>query len=353
MDQRNEYPGALLILAAGVLWGTVGPAQVLAASPAPPITLGAARILSGGVLLALFVLAVAPRAFRVLSRATWRPLLAASAATGTFQAAFLTAVDRTGAAVATAVVFGLAPVFTGLCEGLVLRARPGRRWLAGTVCAVAGCALLMAPGHGGTADPSGVGLGLVAGCCFGVYTVAAKRLVATGSGAEPQAGAAGRPPVPPVPPGLSMAAAVAISLLAGGTLLLPWAAAGLPDLAGTRSLALVAWLGPVTTAAAYMFFVSGLRRVTAATAGTLSLAEPLVAAVLALAVLGERLSPAAAAGAVLLLGGLAVVAVPAPAAGRLGVVRRPRSPARAEGGPVCWSGATGAVKVDSTTGERS
>ncbi|MFF5259464.1 DMT family transporter [Actinomadura viridis] len=350
MDQRNEYPGALLILAAGVLWGTVGPAQVLAASPAPPITLGAARILSGGVLLALFVLAVAPRAFRVVLRATWRPLLAASAATGTFQAAFLTAVDRTGAAVATAVVFGLAPVFTGLFEGLVLRTRPGRRWLAGTVCAVAGCALLMAPGHGGAADPSGVGLGLVAGCCFGVYTVAAKRLVGIGSGAEPRTGAGGRRPVPP---GLTMAAAVAVSLLAGGTLLLPWALAGLPDLAGTRSLVLVAWLGPVTTAAAYMCFVSGLRRVTAATAGTLSLAEPLVAAVLALAVLGERLSPAAAAGAVLLLGGLAVVAVPAPAAGPLAAVRRPRSPARTEDGPVCWSGATGAVKVDSTTGERS
>ncbi|WP_267883195.1 DMT family transporter [Streptomyces albus] len=49
----------------------------------------------------------------------------------------------------------------------------------------------------------------------------------------------------------------------------------------------------------------------AATAGTLSLAEPLVATVLGFVLLGERLSLPAACGAGLLLTGLVVVSLPA------------------------------------------
>ncbi|MFE9099144.1 DMT family transporter [Actinomadura geliboluensis] len=316
MDRRNDMSGPLLILAAGVLWGTVGPAQVLAAPDAAPVAVGGARIMSGGLVLALLVLALDRRAFRTLTRRTWAPLAAASAATGTFQAAFFSAVDRTGAAVATAVVFGLAPVSTGLCERLVLRTRLSRRWWAGTGCAVGGVALLMVPGPAVHVDPVGVLLSLAAGACFGVYTVSAKVLTGRDAG---------------------MAAAVSVTLLAGGAALLPWTLAELPALAAPRSAVLVGWLGIAATAAAYMFFVTGLGRVAAATAGTLSLAEPLVAAVLAVAVLGERLSAPVAAGSLLLLGGLFVVSVPA----------RPRA-ARYDGVHV-----TGAVKVETTTGERN
>jgi DME family drug/metabolite transporter len=139
-------------------------------------------------------------------------------------------------------------------------------------------------------DLSGVALALMAGMCFGIYTVAARLLVLRQVG---------------------MAAAVAMTLLVGGALLLPWTFAGLADLAAPRSLVLVAWLGPVATSAAYMLFVGGLRRVSAATAGTLSLAEPLVAAVLAVLVLGERMPAPVTAGLLLLFGGLVIVSLPA------------------------------------------
>lgn len=316
MDRRSNLSGSLLVLAAGVLWGTVGPAQVLAGPAASPVAVGGARIFSGGLILAVLVLGANRRAFLTLGRRTWVPVLAASAATGTFQAAFFSAVDRTGAAVATAVVFGLAPVSTGLCERLVLRARLSGRWWAGTACAIGGVALLMVPGTAVHVDPAGIVLSLVGGTCFGVYTVSAKVLTGRDAG---------------------MAAAVSVTLLAGGAALLPWTVAELPALAEPRSAGLVAWLGIAATAAAYMFFVTGLGRVSAATAGTLSLAEPLVAAGLAIAVLGERMSAPVAAGSLLLLGGLFVVSVPA----------RPRT-ARYDGVHV-----TGAVKVETTTGERN
>ncbi|RSN70865.1 EamA family transporter [Actinomadura sp. WAC 06369] len=307
--------GTLPVLAAGVLWGTVGPAQVLAAADASPVAVGGARILFGGAILALFTL-VADRGAFAVRRDAWRPVLAAAAATGTFQAAFFSAVDRTGAAVATAVVFGLVPVSTGVCERLVLGARPGRGWWAGTACAVGGVALLALPQGAVRVDPAGVALSLAAGCCFGVYTVAAKRMAGSGAGT---------------------AAAVSVTLLAGGAVLAPWTIAALPALAEPRAAALVGWLGVAATAVAYMCFVTGLGRVGAATAGTLSLVEPLVAVVLAVLVLGESMSGPVAAGTALLLGGLAVVSVPAPRrrAGRYDDVH-----------------ATGAVKVETTTGER-
>jgi drug/metabolite transporter (DMT)-like permease len=54
MEQRNDGSGILLVLLAGILWATVGPAQVLAGTDVTPAALGGARILSGGLVLALW-----------------------------------------------------------------------------------------------------------------------------------------------------------------------------------------------------------------------------------------------------------------------------------------------------------
>jgi drug/metabolite transporter, DME family len=66
-----------------------------------------------------------------------------------------------------------------------------------------------------------------------------------------------------------------------------------------------------------VLFAAGLRRVTVATAATVSLAEPLTAATLGVALLGERLTAAGLAGAALLVGGLALLAVQPSASARL------------------------------------
>ena len=297
--QRNSLSKVLVVLAAGLLWGTVGPAEILAHSQAGPVAVGGARILSGGLVLAVITLIGNPAAFRALPRDAWPSLLAASAATATFQGTFLTSAARTGAAVATAVTFGIAPVSTGLCERITLGTRLSRRWAAGTVCAVAGCALISSPHGAGPAgqahaDIYGIACGVLAGGCFGVYTVSAKRLIRGN---------------------VNMLAAVPVTLLIGGAALAPWTVPGLAGLSAPRSLALVAWLGPVTVALAYWLYVAGLRRLTAATAATLSLAEPLVATALGIGILRERLSPSIAAGTLLLLGGLVLVSVPRPRAG--------------------------------------
>ncbi|MFN2190465.1 MAG: EamA family transporter, partial [Candidatus Promineifilaceae bacterium] len=65
----------------------------------------------------------------------------------------------------------------------------------------------------------------------------------------------------------------------------------------------------VTVALAYILFGRGLAAVSVSTTMTLTLAEPLTAAMLGIIVLGEELSPAATIGAVLILAGLLVLTV--------------------------------------------
>ncbi len=66
-------------------------------------------------------------------------------------------------------------------------------------------------------------------------------------------------------------------------------------------MAAVAYLGVVTTALAYLLFYAGMRTTAGSVAAVLTLLEPLVASVLAVVVLGERLRFSAVAGGGLLL----------------------------------------------------
>ena len=298
MQSEPRTSGAALVLLAAVIWGTVGPAQVLSGTAADPGALGAVRLLVGGVVLA------APLLGRVgwgalPARDTWPWVVAAAVYTAVYQATFLYAVDRTGAAVGTTVALGCAPFATGAFARWWLGRRPDRRWLVGTLAAVAGCALVLAPGGAGWVDPAGIAFAVVSGCCYGAYTVAAKRFL--GSRVPPMTGVAG-------------------TLLLGGLLLTPLIVLHPGHLLDPATLALSGWTGVVATALAYALFARGLAGTTATAAGTLSLAEPLAAAVLGLVVLHEHLSPGAIAGCLVLIAGLAAVAVPArPVLGRVGV----------------------------------
>jgi DME family drug/metabolite transporter len=69
----------------------------------------------------------------------------------------------------------------------------------------------------------------------------------------------------------------------------------------------VVFVGCFATGAAYLLFSHALHHVSAATGVTLALAEPVVAFVLALVVVGERPGAAAFAGLVLVVLGVAVV----------------------------------------------
>ena len=70
---------------------------------------------------------------------------------------------------------------------------------------------------------------------------------------------------------------------------------------------MVAHLGVVTVAVAYVLFGRGLAGVGVGAAGTLTLAEPATAALLGVLVVGERLGGATVVGIALIAAGLVVL----------------------------------------------
>src|SRR5204862_4442528 len=100
---------------------------------------------------------------------------------------------------------------------------------------------------------------------------------------------------------------------AGAVLLVPALfVAGTGWLAAPGGIALAVYLAAIPTALAYVLFARGLRRLSANETATLTLAEPLTATALGTVVLGERPGVVAAFGALLVLAGLAALALPTP-----------------------------------------
>lgn len=281
------------VLAAATLWGTIGTAQELGAPTAAPATVAAVRSLGGGLFLLLVLLAVG-RGPRLRAAVTGAPVAVAGAVLSitVFQLGYLTGVRAVGVALGTLVAIGSAPAWAGLFALLGGR-RPGLRWVLATVATVAGAAVLLADGGAGAAgqDPgiAGIAAGLVAGAAYGAYTTVSVRLIAAGADGS---------------------SAVALTFTGSGLLLLPVLLLGDPSwVAAPAGVVTVAWLTIGTTALGYVLFARGLAALDAPTVTTLTLAEPLAATVLAVVVVGERLSATGWLGAGLLILGLAIVGV--------------------------------------------
>lgn len=87
--------------------------------------------------------------------------------------------------------------------------------------------------------------------------------------------------------------------------------AGGPFLTDAGNWPVFLYLALVPTVIGHSLYALGLRTVTASVATLLSLLEPVVAAVLAVLVVGERLGVGGWAGIVLVVAGLSVLALPA------------------------------------------
>lgn len=284
--------GLALIALAAVSWGTTGAATtvLVARAGATPLVIGAVRMV-----IAAALLLVAARLLTGTLR-VWpgdrRRCVAAGVCNAAFQGAYFTAVTLTGIAIAALVAICSAPVLIALLAAAVLGERPTPRLLVSLALGVAGTTLLVVgPRVAGGAPPhfgAGVALALAAGLAYALYVVVAKSAVARTA---------------PLPAAAWMFASAAVVM----------APALLHD-GVTRQLELgwpwLLYLGAVTTAGAYAVYTIGLRHVPASAAGVAALLEPLTATLLGVALFGERLGALGWAGAVLLLGALALVARP-------------------------------------------
>ncbi|HEX2904932.1 MAG TPA: EamA family transporter [Jatrophihabitans sp.] len=277
MHARNSF---LLLVLSGVLWGTggvTGHALADATGLSAP-AIAAYRLTLGGLILTALLV----RRHRTSTR--WRPVLATAVLAALFQSCYFAAVALGTVSVATLITIGSAPLFV-----LLLDAAGHRRWPAVTqlrpvALGVVGLALLVGAPAGGRSVAAGVAgavLAALSGLTFAIFT----RYRARPSADDPEA-------------------VTGFGFLLGGLLIglacVPFTSLTFP--ASARSLALLALFAIVPTALAYTLFFRGLAGASAAVATVVALLEPLTGTALAVLIFGDRLSPPAIAGAVLLLG---------------------------------------------------
>ncbi|PWI46109.1 EamA family transporter [Streptomyces sp. ICBB 8177] len=292
--------GLLYVAFAATAWGTAGAAASLLYrdSGIGPITLSFWRYV-GGLALLLPVQAhrrrtrpAAPR-----RRRPARDILVTGVGLTVFQSAYFAGVQATGLAVGTVVTMGASPVLVALGGRLLMGERLGR---AGTVCvlgALTGLVVLVLGGAGGgghgAVRPAGVALALLSAAAYACITLYSRRRGQDAAGGDPLE-------------------TTLWSFGVGAVCLLPIALwqglwRGVHDTG--RTLELLGYLTTVPTALAYALFFAGLTVVRASTVSVVSLIEPVAAAAIAVALLGERLTVSMGLGMAVLVGAVTTLAV--------------------------------------------
>ncbi|MER6947221.1 EamA family transporter [Nonomuraea sp. NPDC000554] len=312
MTHVSARRGALYASVAAAAWGTGGAAGALLfqSGGLGPVDVSLWRYLLGAVfLLAVSRLAARrrPAAGRPANRepaadpvnrpgaaisrrasAALPRLLLLGVGMAVYQTAYFVAIARSGVAIATVVTMGATPVFTALGSRFLLGERLERLGLAALVTALAGLLLLT-----GESALGGVRQGQLAGVGFALLSAAGYAGVTLHSRRhrdDPEGTAIG-------------------GFVVGACCLAPFALAdGVLPAVNLPSLALLVYLGAVPTALAYGLFFRALTALSATTVSIISLGEAVGAAVLGVALMGERLTPLGWSGCALLLAAVTVLA---------------------------------------------
>ena len=289
--------GMALVVGAAVIWGTTGITAKLIfeeTSLDPTAVTWLRTLIATPVCLAFAWAALGRRIF-----AATRRDLGIMAAIGVVlvvcQFCYIAAVDLIGVSVATLVSLCVPPVLVAVVSVLFLGERLTGRALTALLGAVAGTVLLVGRierGDDGGDWAAGVALALAAAALIAAHILLSRAV-------------AGRqPPWRPV----------AVTFPVGAVVFAPVGLAG----EFTLDLPLPGWLlllylAIVPSVLGAWLFQHGLREVPASTASVVTLLEPMVAALLASVIFGERLGPAGWAGAALLLGAIGLLSRGGPA----------------------------------------
>lgn len=297
-DARQALVGILEVIAAATLWGSSGVFSVhLFRLGVPPESLALFRPLMGGAALLVWLLLFHREAARVGVRGMILLLGVGGAVIGVFQLAYQLSMDAVGVPSTVALLY-LAPAFVVAAAGPLLGEWPTirRMALAGLVVAGVWLSVLGAQAVPNAFGNSGVGWGILAGAAYAAYTL-------FGRFAAPRWGSMATVTWTTV--GACALLAVAVPTMSAGTPVLP---------AGPRAWALVGVYGLLTVAVAQFLFFDALHRLEASRVSIAATIEPVVAALLATALLGQGLEALGWAGLVLVVVGVAGVArSPSPA----------------------------------------
>ncbi len=287
--------GVIAILFSAVVWGTTG----TAATFAPDVSaaaIGAAAMGVGGLAQAL----LAARGIYRTRVTLWdqrRLLVTGGLAVAIYPLAFYGSMRLAGVTVGTVITIGSAPLLSALIEYLLEGRRLTLRWSIGALVGLIGMALICVAENsshaatiGAQSVPLGVVLGLIGGLTYALYSWTARKMMLQGAASSVAMGATF---------GLGGLMLMPVLFLTGGPFLASWTNAAV----GLYMAAVPMFLG-------YIAFGYGLARVQASTATVITLFEPVVAAVLAVLIVGERLPAMGWLGVVMVVGCLAIITLP-------------------------------------------
>ncbi len=281
----------LALVLASVLWGTTGTSATFLTGEVTPVAIGATTMTLGGALL--FVTSARGSVAILRDRAQRGWVIAAAAGMTIYPLTFYASMDLAGVAIGNVVSLGSGPLFAALLEWRISGQSLTRRWMLSTAIALSGVTLLVVGGHGAgsVVDPAtvpvGVALGFAAGAGYALFTFASGQIVRAGHPGRATMGAAF---------GL---AALPLSAVTLGT------AAPLVSSALNVGIASYLAIGPMFLA--YVLFARALRELRSSTVTVVTLLEPLVATVLAVVIVGERLEATGWLGLALILVGVTVL----------------------------------------------
>ena len=288
--------GFALILTS-ILWGTTGTAASFFSADVSPLAIGACTMAIGGLLL--FAVSARTAIMAIRDRAALPWLLLGAVGVFVYPLAFYSAMDLAGVAIGNVVALGSGPVFAAAFEWLWERHPVTRRAALSIVVAIVGVVVLGIFGHRDAAGsssgnvPLGVALGLLAGCAYALYTYSSTRAIGLGHRGSAVMGSTF---------GLGGIALVPVLIVAGA-----------PLLGSGQNIAIAGYLALGPMFLAYVLFGRALGSLRSSTVTTITLLEPVVATVLAIVVVGERLSPAGWVGIALILAAIGALVTARPA----------------------------------------
>lgn len=296
---KSNGGGIGWLVLASFMWGTVGVSSALLnrVEVTPPMMIAFLRLaFAAPFLVGLAWLTTGRNPFR-LTRQEWGYYSAMGLAMAIYQITYFFAIPLSSVTLVVVVALCSSPLMVALLSIPIFKERLSRRLLVSLGLGLVGTLLLALGGSEGTVlKPEyalGAGLALVTGLAYSVFTIFSKLTTAQATGK------AERGPVQPV----------AVAFSTGACLLLPVAlGTGSFKLELAAGVWLIgAYLGLVPTGLAYIIFLKGIRKASATAATITTMLEPAIAAFLAWALLGERLTLASLLGAVLLLGSVMVL----------------------------------------------
>lgn len=265
------------------LAGTAGTAAAIYAVYTPAPVIGFVRLAIGAIVLLILAPFFGGRIAK-LPRLITRPgvwIMAASSAS--YQAFFFASVERTGVATAALITVGCVPVSAGIVGWIFLRERLTKIWYLSTTIAISGL-VIASIGELETNDATGLLYAVIAGSGIGAYINAAKVEVRAGGHSMQLPGMA------------FLLGSVGLFFIVQSDLLqVQWT---------TQTILLAIYLGAVTMGIANCIQIVGLKGISPGVASTMMLADPVVAAILGVLVMGQEVTLNGGIGLVLVVIGL-------------------------------------------------